>query len=555
MTTEDPLMPDNVKMDYRYRGYLYDLQRPRIPITGAIGNREGEKKFPLPNSLVRGHPVFPPTPAKGFTFGSENIRDQTEDERRENRMNLRLLNKTSADIRRQKREADEQATFISAHKEARKRQALLRRREQEEDLQQLKSYNPFGKPGYGAPRNGDAAISNKLQSKDGVGLVVESSERRSIPMRNTWEPKIQQRDPGRLKVRRYEDDQMRRYAVSRETAQAYKRDLDELREIKRRNEEQIERVEKARETEMLTYDPFGKPGAGAPNRDDKGKMKVARKYRQQFFPPAREEGATYDPWEKDLPRIDSKGNARRYPRAGENGIYEFVDPDVPGEVFPRKHVGGGGEPLLDDKGDILTKRMGNLTTIHGARRTENIPRVATPDDVRQGGDKVAPWGKPGAGAPLKDERGNVVKNTKGTIDKEQKNITQSEASMRTRAKEIYRTQLQEGMVVQRSLRDQEKEFLMQPPGDVPSWFSKGKVGRPHRDPETGLIQPQKRIMSDVTAQKLASDRPKNVDVYYRELKEQAEERRKMRVKEKERVAQLEAKPFPYRVVAPWAIDA
>lgn len=71
----------------------------------------------------------------------------------------------------------------------------------------------------------------------------------------------------------------------------------------------------------------------------------------------------------DLPRIDSKGNARRYPRAGENGIYEFVDPTIPGEVFPRKHVGGGGEPLLDDKGDILTKRMGNLTTIHGARRT------------------------------------------------------------------------------------------------------------------------------------------------------------------------------------------
>ena len=38
------------------------------------------------------------------------------------------------------------------------------------------------------------------------------------------------------------------------------------------------------------------------------------------------------------------------------------------------------------------------------------------------------------------------------------------------------------------------------PGDVPSWFSRGQVGRPKRDPITGIIVPQKRIASDVTAQ-------------------------------------------------------
>ena len=70
--------------------------------------------------------------------------------------------------------------------------------------------------------------------------------------------------------------------------------------------------------------------------------------------------------------------------------------------------------------------------------SENIPRVATPDLVRHSSNRPGPWGKPGAGAPLKDDEGNVVKNTKGTIDKEQKNISQSEASMRARAKEIYR---------------------------------------------------------------------------------------------------------------------
>lgn len=67
------------------------------------------------------------------------------------------------------------------------------------------------------------------------------------------------------------------------------------------------------------------------------------------------------------------------------------------------------------------------------------------------------------------------------------------------------------------------------------------MGRPTRDPETGLIQPQKRVMSDVTAQKLAADRPRDVETYYRELKEQADERTRLRQRERERIAQLEAK--------------
>lgn len=116
---------------------------------------------------------------------------------------------------------------------------------------------------------------------------------------------------------------------------------------------------------------------------------MGRRQKQQLVSEPPVEGNSFDPWEKglkpddakstsnhlessripDAPRIDSKGNARRYPRAGQNGIREFVDPGIPGEVFPRKHIGGGGEPLFDDNGDVVTKRMGNLTTIHGARRT------------------------------------------------------------------------------------------------------------------------------------------------------------------------------------------
>jgi len=46
--------------------------------------------------------------------------------------------------------------------------------------------------------------------------------------------------------------------------------------------------------------------------------------------------------------------------------------------------------------------------------TENINRVATPEAIRAS-VKEEPWGRPGAGAPLKDSQGEIVKNTKGRI--------------------------------------------------------------------------------------------------------------------------------------------
>lgn len=598
MAMEDPLPVDNVTMDHRYRGFVYDLQNPRIPLTGPIRNRADEKKYPLPNSLIRGNPVFPTSPAKGFFFGSENIRELSEEERKENRVNLKLLDKTSADIRKQQRQQEEQRDFLARHREVRKQEEEKKRVEREDDLEMLKTYYPFGKPGYGAPRvGGNPGMTKTLRNENGVCIVIDPND--SPPPRMDWKKTVPIGAPERPRVRRYEDDQMRRYAVSRDTADAYRRELDQLREIKRKNEDKIKTLDKQREKGMIGYDPFGKPGAGAPNRDEKGnsttrrsislsyvnnpidaqrairakghevrsvelkgrevkdeeesilesfreeedsgedsdngRVQVGRHYKH-VSPVRKENPPLYDPWEKTVPK-------KRLPRAGDNGIYEFVDPDLPVEVFPRKHIGGGGEPLVGDHGEKITKRMGNLTTIHGAKRTENIPRVATPQKVRVSDGGKSPWGRPGAGAPLTDEEGNVVKNTKGRIDKEREGLSISEAKRRVRAKELYRSQLQEGMTVQRTLRDKEKHYMSLPPGDVPSWFSKGKVGRPTRDPETGLIQPQKRVMSDVTAQKLAADKPRDVESYYKELQEQADERKRMRLKEKERVAQLEAKHF------------
>uniref|UniRef100_H2YJC4 Uncharacterized protein n=1 Tax=Ciona savignyi TaxID=51511 RepID=H2YJC4_CIOSA len=245
-----------------------------------------------------------------------------------------------------------------------------------------------------------------------------------------------------------------------------------------------------------------------------GNIKMSRKH--HFSSPEKfTEDSTVDqknnPWMK-LGQPREKHVGIRFPRTGDHGVYEFVDDDLESEIFPRKHVGGGGEPLVNNSGEKRTKRVGLLTTIHGARRTENITKVATPEHMKEQG-RNSPWGRPGAGAPLKDERGDIVKNTKGKIQYEAK------------------------------------------PGDVPSWFSKGKVGRPKRDPVTGIIVPQKRIMSDVTAQKFNSDRPRDAEKYYQDLQKMADERYRKRVEERQKIIQQEIKPFPYQVRAPWAVDA
>ena len=45
-------------------------------------------------------------------------------------------------------------------------------------------------------------------------------------------------------------------------------------------------------------------------------------------------------------------------------------------------------------------------------------KVATPEEVQKSSDRNSPWGKPGAGAPLKETDGSIVKNTKGRMQHE-----------------------------------------------------------------------------------------------------------------------------------------
>ena len=68
--------------------------------------------------------------------------------------------------------------------------------------------------------------------------------------------------------------------------------------------------------------------------------------------------------------------------------------------------------------NYTTGGFGQLTNSHVfILLSDNITKVSTPPNLSRE-DVLHPWGKPGAGAPLIDDRGVVVKKTKGKIKHE-----------------------------------------------------------------------------------------------------------------------------------------
>ena len=51
-----------------------------------------------------------------------------------------------------RQQQDERQHFIEEYKKQKDKENKMKKLEKEEDLVMLRSYNPFGKPGFGAPR-------------------------------------------------------------------------------------------------------------------------------------------------------------------------------------------------------------------------------------------------------------------------------------------------------------------------------------------------------------------------------------------------------------------
>lgn len=89
-----------------------------------------------------------------------------------------------------------------------------------------------------------------------------------------------------------------------------------------------------------------------------------------------------------------------------------------------------------------------------------------------------PWGKGGAGAPLLDDKGNVITHVHGKLQSERASGDQRQKML---AAQEYREELQHGMVEQRIKRDNESKLFHAESGELADIIKKGQVGRPIRD--------------------------------------------------------------------------
>lgn len=69
------------------------------------------------------------------------------------------------------------------------------------------------------------ATKTKFYTENGISIVLSKDKDGTVPDRVDWKKTVHAADPDRPRVRRYEDDNMRRYAVDRETAEKYKNEL------------------------------------------------------------------------------------------------------------------------------------------------------------------------------------------------------------------------------------------------------------------------------------------------------------------------------------------
>lgn len=114
--------------------------------------------------------------------------------------------------------------------------------------------------------------------------------------------------------------------------------------------------------------------------------------------------------------------------------------------------------------------------------------------------------------------------------------------MRARAARVYMEELKKGMEEQRKRKEEMEKEVREPIGELATVMGKGKVGRPRRDPLTGLLLDNHLRTSDVSKEKIGKMLHENLlekAKYGHDLIYAAEERYRMKELEKLKAKQQE----------------
>lgn len=581
---EDKLITE--KNSPRYRGFVEaNMEHYRSPRVGPIGLPE-HKNMHRKQTLIKGQPVKPDAEAgihnnksELLYLGDASVVQRPKEPNHANLARQRVQQKTSTERIGMERAHNDMHGYLQKYNNEKSIRLKHKEMEKQKDMEMLKSYNPFGKPGGGAP----------IKTRSGQNLPHLS---------NDFEIRFRDHDYNKKMV-----EVGKRYKNDKEYQQEYKQILDH--QIQERQDETIntKQSETREEIESMKYQPFGKPGCGAPRdhkdtvnhwsrlepqnsvsviddrrqrlrlqaKDNLTKSQELRSQRPRHWRQRNDD--VYNPWGKGYgnPRFDRQGNVDV--RFGMKTHYDVFN-RIP---IVTTHSGQaiGGWPLPLNKED----RTQNIT-----RQTDLISAQSTGDGLHSEGSGPPPTQALTRKGLLSRRHGeNFITETfeaqppmlngKEAIltDRPEESIgskkheahlikvqNQSFVVPQTKTENPHTTERPSAGALKRELDDanknlnmkvndvyaslekskgdspvsQEKRisFALSPKPkassqDVADWMRSTCLSHPRRDPGTGLIHPTKRITSDVTRHRLDLRTPNNSQLYHDELSDQVRERK------------------------------
>lgn len=358
--------------------------------------------------------------AEGLVYGSEK------------KYTLESQNKRlsfNEQLQRKQKQYKDLEDFMETHKQQKESMEANKAEQKRKDLEMLQKYQPWGRPAGGAPRvagDGETDTRRKrLEWESQPNVDDDQSLQFGRPgggaPRRTNSGTLQTSIVGDPATRfqrscKQDVDRVLRYK-SPQKAQEYAQSL---------GKQVLEQDPKERHSSPYQendYHPYGKPGGGAPlqgnlvaatrrqfnsteetEQDKKQKaLRYARRLEQQRIEAitrkAKESDelkqlSSYDPWEKSHPMRDNSGNVTRHRQTLKHKMVADLDDSFNSTATPRA-------------------RIPRTIGIHGDGSILD-PTVNTSDGV------FDPWGRPGAGAPIKNNSGQVMAATQNHFnDKKQ----------------------------------------------------------------------------------------------------------------------------------------
>lgn len=388
--------------------------------------------------------------------------------------------RTSAEMRKKQREVENTEKEYHRYKKEKEENRKRIEDEKRRDHEMLTSYKaPWGKAGGGAPNERherSQQVRRLLDDKEqtfpfgrpGAGAPLKTNSG-NLKTGLSADPEIRFQKRDRNQIHNVVNPEGRAEKEHRKFP--YETNLDILAHETRAQRKVLKRNE---DMSVSVYDPFGRPGAGAPLRDDQGKTQVARS--------------------RNLIRT-VKGDDD-----GDNHLtdasLQYGTPRLKKEIKNKDQTGfyggfgraGGGAPNFGNDGIVQTsKRQMFVTAGDGA-----VIKTSSDEslDFRGGG-----------GAPIRDSNGNFVAAVSGKLSNEEMGYSSHSQLGDMESRKSYLEALRQQAEEHENLKRLQKSEQNQQSVDTGSWIKQGKVGRYPVDSSTHQVMGAPRLTSDIVKQR------------------------------------------------------